>query len=103
MKTFQILALLCLIIYTYQRCGGETKENCKVENLSDDEKKTAEYCCFVKGGWDGDECEAYSKYQYKHIKEIIKNARLGGLEDYSVDCKSLYLQISVLSLLLLLL
>ena len=105
MKTFQLLALLCLIIYTYQTCEkhNANKEDCKAENLDDDEKKTAEYCCFIKDG-DDTVCSALSKYQYKHIKDIIKYGRLDGADDdYSIDCKSLYLQISLLSLLLLLL
>ena len=106
MKTFQLLALLCLIIYTYQDCHNENnpkKEDCKTENFNDIEKKNAEYCCFIKDG-DDTACSALSKYQYKHIKDMIKNARLEGSgDDYSIDCKSLYLQISLLSLLLLLL
>ena len=98
MKTFQLLALLCLIIYTYQTCDGASKENCKPDNLDDTEKKTAEYCCWSKDGDDSTGyCEPYSKYQYKHIKDIIKKTRLDGRsEDYSIDCKSLFLQISLL-------
>jgi hypothetical protein len=106
MKTFQLLALLCLIIYTYQTCEKRhaNKEECKAENLDDEEKKTAEYCCFSKGGEDDGSCSPYTKYQYKHIKDLIKYGRLNGADDdYSIDCKSLYLQISLLSLLLLLL
>ena len=106
MKTFQLLALLCLIIYTYQTCEkhNANKEDCKAENLDDDEKKTAEYCCFFKDG-DDTWCDSLSEYRYKHIKDVIKVARLeeGVDDDYSIDCKSLYLQISLLSLLLLLL
>ena len=106
MKTFQILALFCLIIYTYQKCEkyNAKKEDCKTENFDETEKKTAKYCCFKKGGLDDDSCEAFSEYRYKHIKDVIKLARLNGNgEDYSIDCKSLYLQISALSLLLILL
>jgi hypothetical protein len=106
MKTFQLLALLCLIIFTYQLCYKDdaNKEDCKAENLSDEEKKTAEYCCFFKDG-DDTWCSPLSEYRYKHIKDVIKMERLeeGYDENYSIDCKSLYLQISLLSLLLLLL
>ena len=106
MKTFQLLAFLCLIIFTYQLCSkyDAKKEDCKAENLSDDEKKLAEYCCFFKDG-DNTWCGPLSEYRYKHIKDVIKISRLenGYDEDYSIDCKSLYLQISLLSLLLLLL
>ena len=106
MKTFQLLALLCLILYSNQKCekSNAKKEDCKTENLDAEEKKYAEYCCFVKDGEDDGSCEAYSKYQYKHIKDVIKYSRLDGeSDDLSIDCKSLYLQISLLSLLLLLL
>ena len=106
MKTFQLLALLCLILYSNQSCEKDSakKEDCKTENFDDEEKKYAEYCCFAKGGEDDGSCVAYTKYQYKHIKDIIKYGRLNGAsDDYSIDCKSLYLQISLLSLLLLLL
>ena len=86
-----------------KRRNLKTNKDCKKENLSDTEKKTAEYCCFIKDS-EGTVCSALSKYQYKHIKDMIKNARLEGSgDDYSIDCKSLYLEISLLSLLLLLL
>ena len=107
MKTFQLIALLCLIIYTYQQtyCSKSTtnKEDCKAENLHSTEKDAGkEYCCYYKNG-NNTGCSALSKYQYKHIKDYIEVQLLRGYkDDYSIDCKSLYLQISLLSILLLL-
>lgn len=103
MKFFELIILLCLIIFTYQHCEDEsTKENCK---LTDHDKEEGyDYCCFVEDG-DSKNCVGLTKYQYKHIKDYAKLQRLegGASEDSTIDCKSLYLQISLLSILLLLL
>ena len=107
MKFIQIIALLYLISFTYQECyGKEKKDDCKADNLSDDEKEEGgEYCCFMKNAYsssfkDG-HCIALTKYQYKHINDYIKSELLNGAhEDISIDCKSFYLEISLLSLLL---
>jgi hypothetical protein len=103
MKFFELIILLCLIIFTYQHCrDGHKKEDCK---LSDEDKEGGDdYCCFVEDG-DSKDCIGITKYQYKHIKDLVKMQRLQGdaSEDSTIDCKSLYLQISLLSILLLLL
>ena len=109
MKVFQLIALLCLILYSYQECSNSNvkQEDCKADNLSSREKKIgAEYCCFAKAG-DETLCFPLTKYQYKNIKDMIKMMRLfpsdKGFNDLSIDCKALYLQISLLSILLFLL
>ena len=106
MKFVELIIVLCLIIFSYQTCsGGTKKEDCKAENLSDGEKKLGyEYCCYFEDG-DNKGCSELTKYQYKHIKDYAKIMRLTGpiSEDAKIDCKSFYLQISLLSLLLLLL
>ena len=107
MKFIQIISLLYLISFTYQSCRGHTaKDDCKTDNLSQGEKDDgAEYCCFEKDAnvaskKDGN-CVPLTKYQYKHIKDYIKRELItGSHEDYSIDCKSFYLEISLLSLLL---
>ena len=107
MKFIQIISLLYLISFTYQSCDGHTsKDDCKTDNLSQGEKDAgAEYCCFEKDANSASRKDGYcvplTKYQYKHIKDYIKRELIGGAhEDYSIDCKSFYLQISLLSLLL---
>ena len=108
MKFIQIIALLYLISFTYQYCGGQTsKDECKTSNLDQttEKDKGKEYCCFEKDAnvaskKDGI-CVALTKYQYEHIKDYIKSERLAGAhDDYSIDCKSFYLEISLLSLFL---
>lgn len=109
MKVFQLIALLCLILYSYQECSNSNvkQEDCKADNLSSGEKGIgAEYCCFSKAK-DSTFCMPLTKYQYKNIKDVIKIYRLipsdKGYDDLSIDCKALYLQISLLSILLFLL
>ena len=109
MKVFQLIALLCLILYSYQVCNKNNakQEDCKADNLSSSEKEIgAEYCCFSKVG-DETSCLPLTKYQYKNIKDLIKMMRLFPsdkfVDDLSIDCKALYLQISLLSILLFLL
>ena len=107
MKYIQIIALLYLISFTYQYCERQTsKDECKTSNLDQTEKDSgAEYCCFLKDANDANKkdgiCTTLTKYQYEHIKDFIKAARLNGAhDDYSIDCKSFYLEISILSLFL---
>ena len=109
MKSLEIIIVLCLIIFTYQDCdqgNGVKKEDCKAENLDEvTEKKLGyEYCCYVEDG-DDKECVPLTKYQYKNIKDFVKLQKLTYpySEDTKIDCKSLYLEISLLSILLLLL
>ena len=108
MKFIQIIALLYLISFTYQRCSAYSKQDeCKTDNLDDyDKERGREYCCFVKNANNLDNkdgtCVGLTKYQYKHIKDYIKYQILteGAHEDSTIDCKSFYLEISLLSLLL---
>ena len=106
MKYLEIIIVLCLIIFTYQDCERETKkEDCKAEKLSNSEKEGgAEYCCYVEGVINT-VCIPLRKYQYNNIKDFVKTMKLMGLfnDDAKIDCKSLYLGISLLSFLLLLL
>ena len=109
MKSLEIIIVLCLIIFTYQYCSkssGAKKEDCKAENLDDtyEKKQGYEYCCYVEDG-DNKSCVPLTKYQYENIKDYAKIMRLTGpaSEDAKIDCKSLFLEISILSILLLLL
>ena len=106
MKYLEIIIVLCLIIFTYQKCDdGTKKEDCKAEKLSSGEKEGgAEYCCYVEGVINT-VCIPLRKYQYNNIKDFVKTMKLMGLfnDDAKIDCKSLYLGISLLSFLLLLL
>ena len=106
MKYLEIIIVLCLIIFTYQDCNdGTKKEDCKAEKLSNTEKEGGvEYCCYVEGVINT-VCIPLRKYQYNNIKDYVKTMKLFGhfSDDAKIDCKSLYLGISLLSFLLLLL
>lgn len=105
MKIFQLICLLVLIIFTFQKdCDDyEKKEECKTENLSTDDKNDGkEYCCFYKNG-DYSGCTSLTKYQYKHMKNLVKYYKIKGYrEDATIDCKSFYLEISILIVLFIL-
>ena len=69
------------------------------------------YCCFYnspKRSSYKKGCTHYSKYEYDHMSLIVKYAQTFGGDKYdtedkdaSVDCKSFYLQFSLLILVLL--
>ena len=104
MKIFQLIIVLCLVIFSYQNCDGNTKkEDCKLSDT--DKDNDLAYCCFVEDG-DAKYCHGITKYQYKHLKDYGKLKLLTGdvkNEDVKIDCKSFYLQIKIISILLLLL
>ena len=108
MKTFQLICILCLFIYTYQGCykSNAEKADCKKENLDDyDKNAKKEYCCYYKNG-DSTACTGLTKYQYDHIKDWVKNQKLSSYsikDDAEIDCKSFYLEFNILVLLFILL
>ena len=107
MKTFQLICILCLFIYTYQQCSKSNvqKADCKKENLNDHEKdEKQEYCCYYKNG-DYTACTGLTKYQYEHIKDYAKYKKLTSnvKDDAEIDCKSFYLEFNILILLFILL
>ena len=59
------------------------------------------YCCFLGNG-KGKICQPYTQKEYELIDEIIEEAeKQEPSGDYSIDCKSNYVLISLLSLILL--
>ena len=109
MKTFQLICILYLFIYTYQQqCSKSNvqKADCKKEDLSTIEKEEKkEYCCFYKNG-DSTACTGLTKYQYDHIKDWVKYKKLTShtiKDDAEIDCKSFYLEFNILVLLFILL
>ena len=108
MKTFQLICILYLFIYTCQQCykGSDAKkEDCKKENLIAGEKDLhQEYCCYYKNG-DSTSCIGLTKYQYDHIKDFVKYSKLteNVKDDAEIDCKSFYLEFNILVLLFILL
>ena len=111
--------------YSYPRntTFSATKgDDCKDRTINDDDKNkyNKKYCCYVtydqhkyenepingQGkyvGIDGS-CMTLTDDQYNHIKDIIKyNEIYYGYTNYQIDCKSYYLQLGIISILLLIL
>ena len=107
--TFFILLLIGYIICDcdYSKIGTDySVDKCKSSNTGDG------YCCYVETPKDTDDpkgCRSLSKYKYDNIKDIVKYyKKFGGKKgdeedkDAKIDCKSFYLQISSIILILLL-
>lgn len=114
MKFISTLAIILLIEYMNCDCDYTklaTLKEFSVENCKN--IKTGEgYCCYIETPKDTDDpkgCRPITKYEYDNIKDLIKYMKkFGGKDgdvedkDVKVDCKSLYLQISSLIIILLL-
>jgi len=109
MKFYNIIIFASLILFIFSdECGDKDPASSTKECIN---LKTNEYkCCFLKiKSNDGEEsyCTSVSKSNYDNIKDYIKNMEEKGKSDNvdikKLDCKSIYLEISVLSFILLLL
>lgn len=108
MKTLCVLLVLTLIAQCLStKCEDPTKPS-KAEDCNNREFDSGEYyrCCFVeakiKGIGEDKVCGAVTKEQYDDIDDYIDKSNVGDIyEDFSIDCGSNYLVISILSLILL--
>ena len=114
MNKFQLIALLSLILYSYESCGNFgsasseiKKDNCKDDDISQTQKDVGiEHCCFVSDDYQYKygACMALTKPQYENIKDLIKHKELeDGVVNGKIDCNSFYLEIGLLSLIFILL
>ena len=112
-KYYILLILLCSVIFIHttdleNQCitgGGSSTYEC-VNKFGDDDRNAGYYCCYAKAKKDGvqkSECVFLLEEQYDEIKDYIGSIKDQGYKDVSVECKSYYLQLGVLSLLLILL
>lgn len=109
MKIYQSITILILISYVYTGyCDTENISASKAEDCNS-HKSNNGYCCFVKSK-NGNKCEGFGPNEYKAIKEIVNLNKkcnydigddCGEDSDYSIECKSSYLVLSLLSLILL--
>lgn len=108
MKLIHILCFFLLIEYIACLCSKQVTDpsvdNCKNANSGDG------YCCYLEAPKRSTSkgCYPLTKYQYDNIKTIVKSMKVFGgdnqdTEDKKVkiDCKSFYLQISSIILILL--
>ena len=108
MKFYKIILFASIILTIYSdtcQLGtkGDSKKDCdKLDKLTDHP-----YCCFIKGkDQNGDEakiCAPLTKTEYDNIKDFKKSLESGGAKIKKIDCKSIYLELSILSFIFLLL
>lgn len=97
MNKFILFASLFIVISSL--CANSTDikkvDDCKNNPLSDEEKKSANACCFYtikpKGGTETSICFPYQKDQ---VLELVKAGRKQN-EKFEIDCASNWLSISL--------
>ena len=110
MKIYQAISILILVsyIYTTDYCDSYPNSPSKAEDCTS-HKANGGYCCFIKSK-SGNSCGENGPKSYKYIKDFVKlykkcNIGIGDDceedKDYSIDCKSSYLVLSLLSFILL--
>jgi hypothetical protein len=112
-KDYILLIILLSINYVHNADGSSNCEDVSASTvdecnskISDALKQSGYHCCFVKGRKNHVEnsiCKYLTEEEYDDIKNYKGFLEDSGYQDVSVDCKSYYLQIGILSLLLFLL
>ena len=111
-KDYILLIILLSISYVHNaddgsNCEGVTASTVDECNgkISDALKKSGYHCCLLVGkkNVQNSMCKYLTEEDYDNIKDYIGYVEDSGYDDVSVDCKSYYLQIGILSLLLFLL
>ncbi len=108
MKFYQILILISLIllINSADFCDLEVQAT-KPEDCANLIKASrTNYCCYFKGMWKGKtyngNCMDITPIPYNEMKEYIEEMnKEEGYDIQSLDCKSSYMQIGILYLILL--
>ena len=109
--TQNILLLFLLFSFIYctdDTCKGSANSLSDCENLITDYQKNSigDRCCYFtaqdKNGANVKQCLFVEKEGYDNIKDVI-NAQEDFYDKVHIDCKSYYLHLSLLSLLLILL
>ena len=109
-KCYVLLILLCSIIFvkTKSDCDGiaASSTNECVDKFSQEDRDGGYYCCFAKAKKNGvskSECMSLIEEEVDDLDNYIGLLEEQGYTDVSVNCKSFYLQLGLLSLLLILL
>ena len=107
MKFYNIILFASLILYILSSdCDGKDAESAKdCKDLTS--AHTDGKCCFIKGvdvnKNSVSACFSLKKSDYDDIDAFIKSYEDKGADIDKVDCKSIYLELSILSFILLLL
>ena len=110
MKFYNIILLTSLILYIYsednecvKKTSAEKAKDCKDLKTSNSD----EHCCYAKGkdksGSSMSGCVVVGKDNYNNMKDFISSLENQGYEVKKIDCKSNYLELTILSFILLLL
>jgi hypothetical protein len=109
MKFYKIILFVSLIlsIYSSTLCSDDEATGSSAKDCEKYEKDDGfPYCCFLKGTDEGksvETCISLTKQQYDNIKNTMKSLEENDYEIKKLDCKSFYLELSILSFILLLL
>jgi hypothetical protein len=110
MKIYQAILISILISYIYTAyCDNAPQSPTKAEDCNN-HKANGGHCCFIKSKG-GNECSGYGPNAFKYVKDYAKLGKkctdVSGSDDcvedkdYSIECKSSYLVLSLLSFILL--
>ncbi len=113
MKSFLFIFILSLlsisnILSKEEGCSKvatPNKDNCNA-GISAEDKNNYEKCCYLKftyppGAKETNKCELLTKYQFEHLKDVIKNDQYHYSGTYTIECKANYIKFGLLSLVLL--
>lgn len=107
MKFYNIILFASLFLCTLSEDDNcILKENASSAKDCKDIKTSFYKCCYYKGKLDDEDysrCIPLLKEQYDDIKATIKEIEKEGGDVKKLDCKSYYLELSLLSFILLLL
>ena len=111
MKSYQIIIILISFVYTFSECLTfktiSIKTECTQSELSEQEKEIGFIkCCYynythLTHDNTNSMCIGLYEDQYKKIKKFInKTQEEQDVEIHSIDCKSIYLQIEIILLII---
>jgi len=111
MKFYKIILFSSLILSIYSSSICSLQDQIIASSAKDCQKyepeEGASYCCFLKGtGENGKSvgtCTSLTKEEYKDMDGTISSYEEEGASVDKLDCKSIYLELSILTFILLLL
>jgi len=109
MKSIHAFILLLLITYITCACkGGVSPSDANVDKCKSDNDGNG-YCCYMEAPKSSYKkiCSPLTKYEYDHIKVVVEYTKVFASgkdekdDNVKIDCKSYYLQSSLIILILL--
>jgi hypothetical protein len=106
MKFYTFILFASLIFLSKSDDNGCDEKSAESSKDCKDIKVTGYHCCYLKAKDDEDEyngCTLITDTQYNNIKDTIKEWEKDGGDVKKLDCKSIYLELSILIFIFLLL